>query len=54
MSVPSLGGPEYFFADAFGDLNCDGVYSTFEMMGAVQADGSVTGQAGMFRDKELE
>jgi type IV pilus assembly protein PilA len=43
-----------FSADANGDLNCDGVYSTFEMVGSVQADGTVTGQAGLFRDKEME
>ena len=46
---------EYFFADAHGDLNCDNsVYSTFEMLGVVQADQSVSGQAGIFRDNELE
>ena len=43
-----------FSADANGDLNCNNTYSTFEMVGSVQADGTVTGQAGLFRDKELE
>jgi type IV pilus assembly protein PilA len=43
-----------FSAGANGDLNCDTVYSTFELVGKVQSDGSVTGQAGIFRDKELE
>jgi hypothetical protein len=43
-----------FTATAFGDLDCDGVYSTFEMVGSIAADGTVTGQGGMFRDKELE
>jgi len=49
------GATEYFFADAHGDLNCDGaLYSTFEMMGFEQADYSVSGQAGMFKNNELE
>src|SRR5262249_42411345 len=56
--VPTLGGTatagEYFYADALGDLNCDGVYSTFEMLGAVSGDGSVTTGGGLFKDKELE
>jgi prepilin-type N-terminal cleavage/methylation domain-containing protein len=43
-----------FSATANGDLNCNGTFSTFEMVGEINADRSVTGQAGMFRDKELE
>jgi type IV pilus assembly protein PilA len=44
-----------FTARAQGDLDCDATYSTFEMVGRVQAaDGTVTGQAGMFKDQELE
>ena len=43
-----------FSARANGDLDCDGTYSTFEMVGSIQADGSVTGQAGFFKDQELE
>jgi hypothetical protein len=43
-----------FSVDAYGDLNCNGVYSTFEMVGSIQPDGTVTGEAGLFRDKELE
>jgi len=43
-----------FAAQAFGDLDCDTTYSTFEMVGSVQTDGTVTGQAGMFKDSELE
>ena len=43
-----------FSARANGDLNCDSTTSTFEMVGQVQSDGTVTGQAGMFKDKELE
>ena len=47
-------GASQFSATANGDLDCDGVYSTFEMVGSVQTDGTVTGQAGFFKDKELE
>ena len=43
-----------FSARANGDLNCDSVTSTFEMVGQVQSDGTVTGQAGMYKDNELE
>lgn len=45
---------EWYFADAQGDLNCDATYSTFEMLGAIMTDGSVTTGAGLFKDKELE
>ena len=43
-----------FTARANGDLDCDTTYSTFEMVGSIQADGTVTGQAGFFKDLELE
>jgi prepilin-type N-terminal cleavage/methylation domain-containing protein len=43
-----------FTASANGNLNCDAVYSTFELQGMVNTDGSVTGQAGIYRNKELE
>ena len=43
-----------FSARANGDLDCDGSYSTFEMVGRVQSDGTVTGQAGLYKDQELE
>ncbi len=43
-----------FTVRANGDLDCDGVYSTFEMVGSIQSDGTVTGQAGFFKDKDLE
>jgi type IV pilus assembly protein PilA len=50
-----LGTDSEFLAAASGDLNCDGVFSTFEMIGQVQdADGSVTGSAGLYRNRELE
>jgi type IV pilus assembly protein PilA len=50
----TVGTASTFSADAHGDLDCDSSYSTFEMVGSVQSDGTVTGQAGLFRDKELE
>jgi type IV pilus assembly protein PilA len=43
-----------FSATSYGDLDCDADYSTFELTGSVQADGTVTGQAGFFKDRELE
>ena len=42
-----------FVARAFGDLNCDGVYSTFEMKGNIAADGTITTK-GLVVDRELE
>jgi type IV pilus assembly protein PilA len=45
---------EFFFASANGDLNCDGVYSTFEIMGAITKDNSVTTSAGIYSAAELE
>lgn len=44
----------FFFADAYGDLNCDGRYSTFEMFGAITTDGSVTTGAGIYSQNDLE
>jgi hypothetical protein len=43
-----------FTARAFGDLNCDGTYSTFELVGRIQADGSVASPDGVRRVHELE
>jgi type IV pilus assembly protein PilA len=43
-----------FAAQAFGDLDCDTTYSTFEMIGSVQTDNTITGQAGIYKDNELE
>jgi type IV pilus assembly protein PilA len=45
-----------FTANAFGDLDCDGFYSTFEMQGTIDlgvSDG-ITGQAGLYRENDLE
>jgi prepilin-type N-terminal cleavage/methylation domain-containing protein len=49
-----VGSNSQFTASANGNLDCDAVYSTFEMTGAVAADGVVTGQAGMFSNNDLE
>lgn len=43
-----------FTVRALGDLDCDGVYSTFEMAGRVLPDGTVEGADKFFRDQELE
>lgn len=42
-----------FTARAYGDLDCDGQYSTFSMFGRVQ-DGSVAGSAAISRTNETE
>jgi prepilin-type N-terminal cleavage/methylation domain-containing protein len=43
-----------FAATAYGDLDCDSTYSTFEMVGSVQVDNTIAGQGGFFKDLELE
>jgi len=43
-----------FTAAANGNLDCDAEYSTFELVGSIQADGTVTGSAGLYQNKELE
>ena len=42
-----------FTAQAFGDLDDDGVFSTFERSGAADING-VNGAAGLYIDKEVE
>lgn len=42
-----------FTASAFGDLDCDGIYSTFVRTGVVE-NGRVRGGAGLFQMDELE
>ena len=42
-----------FTARVFGDLNCDGVLSTFERVGEVR-DGTVSGGAGVYKKNPLE
>jgi type IV pilus assembly protein PilA len=43
-----------FTVSAYGDLDCDGELSTFEMAGTVQPDGTVAGGAGLYKKHELE
>jgi hypothetical protein len=43
-----------FTARAVGDLDCDGVYSTFEKTGRVGPEGEVVLDPGLFRRDELE
>lgn len=42
-----------FTATAYGDLNCDGIYSTFEMKGTIGRDGKITTD-DITKDHELE
>ena len=48
------GAGSHFTIRATGDLNCDGVFSTFERIGTVDAENNVSGPAGTFTMKELE
>jgi type II secretory pathway pseudopilin PulG len=51
----SPGPGSNFTASAHGDLDCDGIYSTFEMFGVwSSADNDVHGSAGMFVDLATE
>ena len=43
-----------FTARAVGDLDCDGVLSTFERVGAVDAALNVMGGGGIYVENELE
>jgi prepilin-type N-terminal cleavage/methylation domain-containing protein len=43
-----------FQAWAFGDLDCDKVYSTYERSGSVLGDRSVSGGAGLYTKNEIE
>jgi type IV pilus assembly protein PilA len=43
-----------FTARAQGDMDCDTILSTYEMVGQVDSARNVTGSAGIFKDKELE
>jgi type IV pilus assembly protein PilA len=53
--VASAGAGSTFTARALGDLDCDGVMSTFEMTGHLQAvDLDVRGSAGFYMDKQVE
>ena len=48
------GANSAFTARAIGDLDCDGVFSTFERTGRLDATGNVNGDAGMLMKDELE
>ncbi len=41
-------------ARAIGDLNCDGVLSTFERVGHIDDENNVNGGAGLFKENEFE
>jgi type IV pilus assembly protein PilA len=43
-----------FTASAFGDLDCDTIYSTYQRTGSVMSDNSVTGGAGLFTKNDIE
>jgi hypothetical protein len=43
-----------FTATANGDLDCDGVFSTYARSGSVLADRSVSGGAGLYTNREIE
>lgn len=43
-----------FTARALGDLDCDGVLSTFERVGHIDEEGNVSGGAGIFVANEFE
>jgi type IV pilus assembly protein PilA len=43
-----------FHADAYGDLDCDGIFSTYERMGSVLADRSVSGGSGLYSNNDIE
>jgi type IV pilus assembly protein PilA len=43
-----------FQAYAFGDLDCDGTYSTYMRSGSIMSDNSVTGGSGLFTKLDIE
>ena len=48
------GANAHFTARAIGDLDCDGVYATFEIVGSVNEKGEVVGGDGFSYRNELE
>jgi len=50
----ATGTASVFTAQAHGDLDCDTVWSTFEMYGSVQSDGTATGQTAFYIDQDIE
>ena len=43
-----------FQAYAYGNLDCDSIYSTFQRSGSVLADRSVSGGSGLFSKNDIE
>jgi type IV pilus assembly protein PilA len=43
-----------FEAYAYGDLDCDGTYSTYMRNGSIMSDNSVTGGSGLFSKFDIE
>jgi type IV pilus assembly protein PilA len=43
-----------FSAYAYGNLDCDGIYSTFQRSGTVLTDRSVSGGSGLFSNNDIE
>jgi type IV pilus assembly protein PilA len=43
-----------FEAYAYGDLDCDGLYSTYMRNGSIMSDNSVTGGSGLFSKNDIE
>jgi type IV pilus assembly protein PilA len=43
-----------FSIDAYGDLNCNGVYSTYERKGSVDSKFNVTGASGLYIVNDIE
>lgn len=43
-----------FTARAIGDLDCDGVLSTFERVGLIDRDGNINDGAGLYKRNEIE
>ncbi len=47
-------GTSTFNAQAFGDLDCDSILSTFARTGSVTSDNNVTGGSGLFSKNDIE
>ena len=54
VQTAGTGKDTHFTVRAMGDLDCDGILSTFERTGRIGADGGFQGGAGMFSDKSDE
>lgn len=52
MTTPD--GEPGFTVGAYGDLDCDGVISTFQRIGFLEPGGSIGGSAGLYMWQELE